>query len=50
MDGWNFVDGGLVVLDPEPSAQKFRFRLRFRIYNMEYNFIISSSPYQLKML
>jgi hypothetical protein len=49
MDGWNFVDGGLVILDPDMTAQKFRFRLRFRIYNTEYNFSISASPYQLKM-
>jgi hypothetical protein len=49
MDGWNLVDGGLDILDPDPTTQKFQFRLRFRIYNMEYNFFIFSSPYQLKM-
>ncbi len=49
MDGWNFVDGGLVIFDPDMTAQKFMLRLRFRIYNTEYNFFISASPYQLKM-
>ncbi len=49
MDGWNFVDGGLVILDPDMTTQKFRFRLLFRIFNTEYNFFISSSPYHLKM-
>jgi hypothetical protein len=40
MHGWNFVDGGRVILDPDPTAQKFRSRLRFWIYNTEYNFFM----------